>query len=203
MLSLPPKYQVLLDSQHKRFFFLWALSKNTLWIHSRYVSQTEQVADMVSLPLLFPSGPRRMVHSSMMPKASNRRRTSSSHCCLFSMPTNSFLSSEREKEWKQSWAWKYSRTAASFKRRSVSAVKEHKVLHKDTRSSKCWPKQWEISLETLYWLESVITSQRVKANQFINQYADVWWYTLISILIELGCFCLLFDSFFFLLEPPH
>lgn len=44
-------------------------------------------------PLLLPSGPRRMVHSSMFPKASKRRRTSSSDCCLLSMPTKSFLSS--------------------------------------------------------------------------------------------------------------
>jgi hypothetical protein len=44
-------------------------------------------------PLLLPSGPRRMVHSSMFPKASKRRRTSSSDCCLLSIPTKSFLSS--------------------------------------------------------------------------------------------------------------
>lgn len=44
-------------------------------------------------PLLLPSGPRRIVHSSMFPKASKRRRTSSSDCCLLSIPTKSFLSS--------------------------------------------------------------------------------------------------------------
>ncbi len=49
-------------------------------------------------PLLFPSGPLRMVHSSMLPKDSKRRRTSSSDCCLLSMPTKSFLSSKREEE---------------------------------------------------------------------------------------------------------
>lgn len=48
--------------------------------------------------MLFPSGPLRMVHSSMHPKDSKRRRTSSSHCCLFSMPTKSFLSSETNTE---------------------------------------------------------------------------------------------------------
>lgn len=47
-------------------------------------------------PLLFPSGPLRMVHSSMLPKDSKRRRTSSSDCCLLSMPTKSFLSSKRK-----------------------------------------------------------------------------------------------------------
>lgn len=44
-------------------------------------------------PLLAPSGPRRTVHSSIWPKDSNSRRTSSSLCCLPSIPTNSFLSS--------------------------------------------------------------------------------------------------------------
>lgn len=44
-------------------------------------------------PLLAPSGPRRTVHSSIWPKVSNSRRTSSSLCCLPSIPTNSFLSS--------------------------------------------------------------------------------------------------------------
>lgn len=48
-------------------------------------------------PLLFPSGPLRMVHSSMHPKDSKRRRTSSSDCCLLSMPTKSFLSSESKR----------------------------------------------------------------------------------------------------------
>ena len=49
------------------------------------------------LPLLFPSGPLRTVHSSMTPYGSKRRYTSSSVCCLFSIPTNSFLSSETNK----------------------------------------------------------------------------------------------------------
>ena len=38
-----------------------------------------------------------MVHSSMHPKDSKRRRTSSSDCCLLSMPTKSFLSSESKR----------------------------------------------------------------------------------------------------------
>lgn len=51
-------------------------------------------ADVCELwPLLAPSGPRRTVHSSIWPKDSNSRRTSSSLCCLPSIPTNSFLSS--------------------------------------------------------------------------------------------------------------
>lgn len=44
------------------------------------------------LPLLFPSGPRRMVHSSIVPKGANNCLTSSSLCCLLSIPTNSFRS---------------------------------------------------------------------------------------------------------------
>lgn len=44
-------------------------------------------------PLLVPSGLRRTVHSSMWPKGWNRRLTSSSPCCLPSIPTNSFRSS--------------------------------------------------------------------------------------------------------------
>lgn len=44
-------------------------------------------------PLLVPSGLRRTVHSSMWPKGWKRRRTSSSPCCLPSIPTNSFRSS--------------------------------------------------------------------------------------------------------------
>lgn len=43
-------------------------------------------------PLLLPSGPRSTVHSSMTPKGSKSRSTSSSDCCLFNMPTKSFLS---------------------------------------------------------------------------------------------------------------
>lgn len=42
-----------------------------------------------------------MVHSSMLPNDSKRRRTSSSDCCLLSIPTNSFLSSET----KRNWSW--------------------------------------------------------------------------------------------------
>ena len=44
-------------------------------------------------PLLVPSGLRKTVHSSMWPKGWNRRLTSSSPCCLPSIPTNSFRSS--------------------------------------------------------------------------------------------------------------
>jgi hypothetical protein len=51
-----------------------------------------------SLPLLVPSGPRRIVHSSMVPNGANNWRTSSSVCCLLSIPTNSFLSSEDNRE---------------------------------------------------------------------------------------------------------
>lgn len=44
-------------------------------------------------PLLVPSGPRSTVHSSMVPKGSNIFLTSSSACCLLSIPTNSLRSS--------------------------------------------------------------------------------------------------------------
>lgn len=43
-------------------------------------------------PLLLPSGPRSTVHSSMTPKGWKSLSTSSSDCCLLSMPTNSFRS---------------------------------------------------------------------------------------------------------------
>ena len=46
-------------------------------------------------PLLTPCASRRTVHSSIFPKGSKRRRTSSSDCCLLSMPTNSLRSSAR------------------------------------------------------------------------------------------------------------
>ena len=50
------------------------------------------------LPLLVPSGPLRMVHSSIPPKGCTNWRTSSSVCCLLSMPTNSLRSSEISKK---------------------------------------------------------------------------------------------------------
>lgn len=69
----------------------------------------EQLAATTS-PLLFPSGPLRMVHSSMHPKDSKRRRTSSSDCCLLSMPTKSFLSSERKRNGSRSEEQKYTQS---------------------------------------------------------------------------------------------
>lgn len=47
-------------------------------------------------PLLAPSGPRRIVHSSMTPNGVNNCLTSSSVCCLLSMPTNSFRSATND-----------------------------------------------------------------------------------------------------------
>lgn len=44
------------------------------------------------IPLLAPSGPRSIVHSSMLPNGANNSLTSSSDCCLLSIPTNSFRS---------------------------------------------------------------------------------------------------------------
>lgn len=44
------------------------------------------------LPLLVPSGPRKIVHSSIVPKALNSCLTSSSFCCLLNIPTKSFRS---------------------------------------------------------------------------------------------------------------
>ena len=46
------------------------------------------------LPLLAPSGPLKMVHSSILPKGWKSWRTSSSVCCLLSIPTNNLRSSE-------------------------------------------------------------------------------------------------------------
>lgn len=45
-------------------------------------------------PLLAPSGPRRIVHSSIIPNGVNNCLTSSSVCCLLSMPTKSFRSTQ-------------------------------------------------------------------------------------------------------------
>lgn len=44
------------------------------------------------LPLLAPSGPLSMVHSSIVPKGLKICLTSSSVCCLLNMPTNSLRS---------------------------------------------------------------------------------------------------------------
>lgn len=44
------------------------------------------------LPLLVPSGPLKIVHSSIEPNAPNSCLTSSSFCCLLNMPTKSFRS---------------------------------------------------------------------------------------------------------------
>lgn len=74
---------------------------------------------VMNSPLLFPSGPRRMVHSSMQPKDSKRRRTSSSDCCLLSMPTKSFLSSKRKRN----------------RSRSEDQVMPFDILHEDTPCS--------------------------------------------------------------------
>lgn len=53
------------------------------------------------VPLLVPSGPRRIVHSSTGPKGVKSCRTSSSVCCLLSIPTNSFLSADGQPYWKK------------------------------------------------------------------------------------------------------
>lgn len=47
-----------------------------------------------------PSGPLSIVHSSIVPNGAKSWRTSSSVCCLLSMPTNSFLSAHRHM-WKE------------------------------------------------------------------------------------------------------
>lgn len=63
---------------------------------TRRVEKNSQINDIPFYsPLLLPSGPRRMVHSSIVPKAVNNCLTSSSVCCLLSIPTNSFLSAGR------------------------------------------------------------------------------------------------------------
>ena len=57
--------------------------------------------NVTNSPLLWPSGPRRMVHSSIEPKDWKSCLTSSSLCCLLSIPTKSFRSSEGEEKRKQ------------------------------------------------------------------------------------------------------
>lgn len=57
------------------------------------------LSGLYTLPLLAPSGPLRIVHSSMVPKGANSCLTSSSVCCLLSMPTNSFLSATTKTNW--------------------------------------------------------------------------------------------------------
>lgn len=47
---------------------------------------------ILHLPLLVPSGPLKIVHSSIEPNAPNSCLTSSSFCCLLNMPTKSFRS---------------------------------------------------------------------------------------------------------------
>ena len=51
---------------------------------------------MSVLPLLVPSFPLRMVHSSIAPNGLTNCRTSSSVCCLLSIPMKSLRSSEKE-----------------------------------------------------------------------------------------------------------
>lgn len=49
-----------------------------------------------NVPLLPPSGPLSIVHSSIVPKGAKSCRTSSSVCCLLSIPANSFLSAQNK-----------------------------------------------------------------------------------------------------------
>ena len=53
--------------------------------------------DRSCLPLLAPSAPLSIVHSSTFPKGWTSLRTSSSLCCLLNMPTKSLRSSAKER----------------------------------------------------------------------------------------------------------
>lgn len=76
--------------------------QHTVCVELNSMTKLNKVAFVVCvLPLLVPSGPLNTVHSSMLPKGSNSRLTSSSLCCFPSMPTNNFLSSERPIMWKK------------------------------------------------------------------------------------------------------
>lgn len=57
-----------------------------------YAAQRTQ--QKTNVPLLPPSGPLSIVHSSILPKGAKSCRTSSSVCCLLSIPANSFLSAQ-------------------------------------------------------------------------------------------------------------
>ena len=65
---------------------------------------TRQVVYMARscLPLLAPSAPLSIVHSSTFPKGWTSLRTSSSLCCLLNMPTKSLRSSARERN-RKTW----------------------------------------------------------------------------------------------------
>lgn len=90
-------------------------------------------------PLLAPSGPRRTVHSSIWPKVSKSRRTSSSLCCLPSIPTNSFLSSGWEER-------KGERRERGKEGRSV-----------EERTDKCYS-WWHRSAELNFYQQSAVLS---------------------------------------------
>lgn len=60
-----------------------------------YIVQTTQ--QKTNVPLLPPSGPLSIVHSSILPKGAKSCRTSSSVCCLLSIPANSFLSAQTKR----------------------------------------------------------------------------------------------------------
>lgn len=73
--------------------FLFLEQENKLAVYT--VERTQQ---KTNVPLLPPSGPLSIVHSSILPKGAKSCRTSSSVCCLLSIPANSFLSAQT-KQW--------------------------------------------------------------------------------------------------------
>jgi hypothetical protein len=72
------------------------MNKEIVWIYYTAEDQMENENWKRVLPLLCPSGPRRIVHSSMVPYGRNNCLTSSSVCCLLSIPTKSLRSSAKE-----------------------------------------------------------------------------------------------------------
>lgn len=72
----------------------------------------------MNLPLLAPSGPRKIVHSSIVPNGVNNCLTSSSVCCLLSIPTNSLRSFGNTRFFGGFWIWR----VGSVTRRSFFLV---------------------------------------------------------------------------------
>lgn len=86
---------------------------------------------MVS-PLLAPSGPLRIVHSSIVPNGVKSCRTSSSVCCLLSIPTKSLRSSVKAKSTELMWRPRQ-RASVGIAREQERVVEKQQVLQTRTR----------------------------------------------------------------------
>ena len=88
-------------------------------------------SNMVS-PLLAPSGPLRIVHSSIVPNGVKSCRTSSSVCCLLSIPTKSLRSSVKAKSTELMWRPRQ-RASVGIAREQERVVEKQQVLRTRTR----------------------------------------------------------------------